>query len=294
VGFFDSFSSGVSSFFGGVGDIFTSFAGSPIGSNFLTTSLEFGLGELADIIGITPSRANDFRGAPAGPLGSAIPGGITNLQLAEFCNRNPGVLVPGTTTRCGGAPAPQRGSLTLPRFDQFTQPAPIPTQVPGVGGLRPQFGVPVPFIPSSQPFGQMPGTRPASFSPGGINMPAFPVSTQQGFPPTGFSGIFNQAQPLFQQASLGGLAAPLIRQLPGIVGGFLGGAAFDALSEGGGMTPMFRPTMAGVRAQSFRATNPVTGQDVFFRPAGKPILWSSDLSACKRVQKVARKARRKN
>jgi len=293
VGFFDSFSSGVSSFFGGVGDIFTSFAGSPIGSNFLSTSLEFGLGELADVIGITPSTLNSQRGAPAGPLGSAIPGGVTNLQLAQFCNANPGVLVPGTTTRCGGAPAPQRGSLTLPRFDQFTQPAPFPTQVPGVGGLRPQFAAPVPFVPSSQPFGAMPGTIPVSF--GGQPMPAFPVSTQQGFPPTGFSGIFNQAQPLFQTAGLTGAIAPLVRQLPGIVGGFLGAGAFDALTGGGGgsVTPMFRPTMAGVRAQSFRATNPVTGQDVFFRPAGKPILWSSDLSACKRVQKVAKRARRK-
>jgi len=88
--------------------------------------------------------------------------------------------------------------------------------------------------------------------------------------------------------------APLLRQLPGFIGGVIGGGAIDALTSGGpAMTPMFRPTMAGVRAQSFRATNPVTGKDVFFRPAGKPILWSSDIACAKRVDKIARRVRRK-
>jgi hypothetical protein len=51
--------------------------------------------------------------------------------------------------------------------------------------------------------------------------------------------------------------------------------------------------MAGARAQFFRTQNPVTGQDTWFRPAGRPILWSGDLTACKRVKKVARRAARK-
>jgi hypothetical protein len=101
---------------------------------------------------------------------------------------------------------------------------------------------------------------------------------------------------IFQPASLLGAGGAIARQLPGIVGGFLGGAAIDAglsgLSAGGG-TPMFRQTMSGARSMFFRTQNPVTGQDVWFRPAGRPVLWSGDFSACKRVKKVARKASRK-
>jgi len=110
--------------------------------------------------------------------------------------------------------------------------------------------------------------------------------------PTFLNASFSPSPRDFTQA--GFPIAPLLRQLPGLVGGAIGGLAVDAFSGGGGAsTPMFRPTMAGVRAQTFRATNPVTGKDVFFRPAGKPILWSSDIACAKRVDKIARRVRRK-
>lgn len=112
--------------------------------------------------------------------------------------------------------------------------------------------------------------------------------------PTFLNASFSPSPANFQNVGLPAIGGALLRQLPGIAGGFLGGAALDAaFTGGGGSTPMFRPTMAGVRAQTFRATNPVTGKDVFFKPMGRPILWSSDIATCKRVDKIARRVRRK-
>jgi len=292
MGFFDSFSTGVGNLATGVGNFINTFAQTPVG----TKLLERGVNELFDVIGGFDTSPPSGRGVPLGPLGSPVPGGITTLQAVEFCaGRTPQTIIPGTPWPCGGmatrgqsTPAPQRGSLTLPR-------APLETGPPVqnfFNPTRPSFGA-LPPIPSSQPFGSIPGAINVGF--GGPSMPAFPVGTQQGFPPNPFAQLIGSTLPSqFQTAGFPAALAPLARQLPGFIGGIIGGNLLDsAISGGGSVTPMFRPTMAGVRAQSFRATNPVTGQDVFFRPAGKPILWSSDLSACKRVRKVARRANRK-
>ena len=71
----------------------------------------------------------------------------------------------------------------------------------------------------------------------------------------------------------------------------------DIVPQGGGgqlsrLTSPFVPTMQGARAQPFIANNPVTGALTWFKPAGRPILWSGDLTACKRVGKIASRARR--
>jgi hypothetical protein len=71
----------------------------------------------------------------------------------------------------------------------------------------------------------------------------------------------------------------------------------DIVRQGGAgqlakLTSPFVPTMAGARAQPFIASNPVTGATTWFKPAGRPILWSGDLTACKRVGKIAARARR--
>jgi hypothetical protein len=172
------------------------------------------------------------------------------------------------------------------------QPGGILNPVQRGGGpvpFRPQLVPPSATFsgPASQPFGVMPGSELAPIpaaAPGGFNMAAFPTTRNVGF----------ATNAIFQPASLAGAGSALLRQLPGVVGGFLGGAAIDAAISGpGGGTPMFRQTMSGARSMFFRTQNPVTGQDVWFRPAGRPVLWSGDFSACKRVKKVARKASRK-
>lgn len=54
----------------------------------------------------------------------------------------------------------------------------------------------------------------------------------------------------------------------------------------------FRPTMAGASAKLFMLPNPVTGKPTWFAPKGRPLLWSGDLTTCKRVRRIARRAKR--
>jgi hypothetical protein len=83
-----------------------------------------------------------------------------------------------------------------------------------------------------------------------------------------------------------------------------GGSSFfdlpgiDIVSQGQGscMGNLTSPFAAGggrgARAKTHVQCDPVSGRPVWFKPAGRPILWSGDLSACKRVRKVASRARR--
>lgn len=174
----------------------------------------------------------------------------------------------------------------LPILQQFgvipqIQPSPIITsRGPGAGplGQRPGGGLaPLPRI-------AMPGgaTTLQPISPFAQNIP-FPVGFPTGRPspapaaPGGIVPAFQSTRGGFQTAAL---------DLPFI----------DVVPQGGGsqlakLTSPFVPTMAGARAQAFIASNPMTGALTWFKPAGKPILWSGDLTACKRVSRIARRAR---
>lgn len=93
-------------------------------------------------------------------------------------------------------------------------------------------------------------------------------------------------------ATIGGIA----RVAGGLAtGAGLGAAAMELFQGSGGGCPTspFTAGTAGARPTIFVAANPVTGRATWFRPAGRPILWSSDLSACRRVRKVAGRARRR-
>jgi len=121
---------------------------------------------------------------------------------------------------------------------------------------------------------------------------AFPTAVNASFP----SSPFTTGNPFFQTTAfpaIGAIGGALARQIPGFLGGLAAGEISGAVAGGGPGTPMFRATMAGARAQFFRTQNPATGQDTWFRPAGRPLLWSGDLTACKRVNKIARRAKRK-
>ena len=110
----------------------------------------------------------------------------------------------------------------------------------------------------------------------------FPGQFAQTTLPQGFGGSF-MAAPFVTQA---GLLDPLERRLPDVPGVDLGPQGSARL-----FSP-FLPTMAGARAQTFIAVNPISQALTWFKPAGRPILWSGDLSACKRVKRVAARARR--
>jgi hypothetical protein len=56
---------------------------------------------------------------------------------------------------------------------------------------------------------------------------------------------------------------------------------------------LFKPTMSGIRAQSIvMVRHPVTNEPVFFRHVGKPVLFSGDFATARRVDKIARRARK--
>jgi hypothetical protein len=295
MGFFDSFSTSFSS---GLSNLGTSFG------TFLPSLVEgfagLGIAKLADVIGLTPTGAapqSGITGAPRGtvpgPLGSAADP-VQQAILSQFF-------------AAGGQTAFERQQLGLAPLSMAQQIAQaqqvqdaqrqLALQPGGILNPVQRGGGPVPFRPTlvppgatfsgpaSQPFGVMPGSELAPIpAAGGQQVAAFPTTRNVGF----------ATNAIFQPASLAGLGGAVIRQLPGVVGGFLGGAAIDAALTGpGGGTPMFKQTMSGARSMFFRTQNPVTGQDVWFRPAGRPVLWSGDFSACKRVKKVARKASRK-
>ncbi len=72
----------------------------------------------------------------------------------------------------------------------------------------------------------------------------------------------------------------------------------DIMPQGSGqactslMSPFAPGGTRGLRAKTHVQTDPVSGRAVWFKPAGTPLLWSGDLTACKRVRKVASRARR--
>jgi hypothetical protein len=63
---------------------------------------------------------------------------------------------------------------------------------------------------------------------------------------------------------------------------------------GNGPIQLFRPSAStGIRpARVVVVPHPVTGAPVFFGNLGRPLLWSRDLSAARKVDRLARRARR--
>ncbi len=93
------------------------------------------------------------------------------------------------------------------------------------------------------------------------------------------------------------LEGGVLSMLPGGGGGEV--MPMPAPSMGCAVGPMscsslFEPTCHGTlrAAREVTAINPQTGKIHFFKNAGRPVLWSSDLAAAKRVRKVASKAAR--
>lgn len=260
------------------GDVFSGIGG------FLT-DVGGGIGSfVSDIFGQpTQTFRESGQAGPPPPLsfGERVGGFAENVagQLFEaavpflFPSRDPKVL-------CIVGPCPQ-----------FT---PFPS---GPGGARLPAGSTqnvIPSIPQSPgtlgriPIGPRVGAaQPLGLATGGVR----PLSGE-------FQTISGGGSVMAAALALPGGAA-ILRQLPGIIGGALGGALFGG--GGGGAVDLpfggqfFTPTMQGVRARALvRITNPATGSDVWFRNVGRPILFAGDFATVKRVRKVAALARRRS
>ena len=94
------------------------------------------------------------------------------------------------------------------------------------------------------------------------------------------------------------------------LGGLLTGAAGGGIVEGamqlfGGGGDVALPTAPGAAAgtifrvqgprlvarRMFQLVNPTTGNVVTYKNVGRPVLYSGDFAACKRVARIARKAK---
>ncbi len=157
----------------------------------------------------------------------------------------------------------------------------------------------------------------------GFNMPNLFRPSGTSFPGTGggssiigdIARIAEAVAPIFirPRGGGGGTAVPMIQGFPaGRAGGraLPGGLSLGPESisipnplSGMDLTPGFRisdcpgtspfgASRAGARPQLFFMQNPTSGRITWFRPAGRPILFSGDVSAAKRVRKVAARARR--
>ncbi|MCI0582610.1 MAG: hypothetical protein L0227_06890, partial [Chloroflexi bacterium] len=102
-------------------------------------------------------------------------------------------------------------------------------------------------------------------------------------------------------AGIGGVLTSLGRSLPSVISrsapsfalGAGVGSALDFFGGGGGaLGEPFATAMGGRRAKTFVVSHPDTGRPVWFRPAGRPLLWSSDFSSARRVRKLAARAAR--
>lgn len=285
------FSSAVGSFFGGVGDFLGGFAGSTLGGQFLGDLGSLAVNKLRSVTGLQPSVVgNRFQ------VGTPLNQFELSQEALLFAARQ-AAAGQATSAQLAAAQAAQLNALRAQQLqveqqlqDQRTRQL-IADRDAAIFGFSSGGGTRVlpPFIP--------PQSIPAQ-SPGGVPV-AFPVDRSAGFPVSAVTNaLFNpQGFPVAQQASLAGLGAGVVRQLPGLLGGFLLGEGVDALSAGGagGGTPLFKIGCNGTSAHpvAFRAPNPVTGKDEWFRPAGRPILFSGDFTAARRVSRVAKMAKKR-
>jgi len=112
-------------------------------------------------------------------------------------------------------------------------------------------------------------------------------------------GFLNDRQRQPQQAGFigpvaGGIGRVLGRNLPAVLGGAAGGAAAEWFGGGDGCGPetFFEPReSSGLRAKRMvTVENPDNGRLHYYVNRGQPVVFSGDYAACRRVQKLARRA----
>jgi hypothetical protein len=152
-------------------------------------------------------------------------------------------------------------------------------------------------LPNQTPIAVSPGINPRA-TPGGYTMassmiPGFGFTLNQGVSGAGLGGILDAIPGLLT----GGLqlANQLVGQRPSQIPipGPLGGITLPSYTpEGSVCVPGLFAARERATAQPFEVPNPITGRTVYYAPRGRPLLFSGDFAACKRVARVAAHARR--
>lgn len=243
--------------------------------------------EVGKGIGAAGGFLGDVLGGALGSLSGAAPSEVGGLgaQLGRVAGGVLGGIFPGpqlTTTGFPGTPpivATPGGGIPIPGF-----PPPV--------GLIPRPGGARPVLTSAG------AIRDTQFLPlGNISAPSEAIMFGGQQPMTMHAALPGGA-PIVQQAGLGGGA------LAGIAGLLGAGAGALVRQFAPGQQPsfapdfnlpfggtFFRPTMRGVTAKHLvMLMHPVTGNPVWYRNVGRPILFSGDAATCRRVRKVSGKA----
>lgn len=96
--------------------------------------------------------------------------------------------------------------------------------------------------------------------------------------------------PIYQQAGIGtAIGGAVLGEGIDLLQNYLGGQG----GAGGACPTMFRaaPSTVARPIKHLTALNPVTGRCHHWEEKGRPVLYASDITACKRVARVARMAR---
>ncbi len=215
---------------------------------------------------LDPGFARAFAPPVAGPvtgargLGFTAPSGFPIL---------PPRRTPSTTATSGG--------FNFLRFIQCLMGSLLPTQ----GGRQ------MPFITTPGPQASAGGFDFGGFLGGALDIARNIFSAPQA-PAQRFPGL----QPAGFLAPLAGAAGRALLPVgAGAFGGALGQGLFDfggaaTLDESAAFTD---PIPGSCRPKAHVKTNPCTGKGVWFTPRGRPLVFSGDMSACKRVDRVAKR-----
>jgi len=103
----------------------------------------------------------------------------------------------------------------------------------------------------------------------------FPELTQAGFPLVGALTRARTLLPAFGAGVAGGVAE-----------NFLGFGGASTLDETAAFTD---PIPGSCRPKAHVKVNPCTGSGTWFVPRGKPLVFSGDMAACRRVDRVAKR-----
>jgi len=151
------------------------------------------------------------------------------------------------------------------------------------------------------PTGSVPGPGQAQLPSLGTGFQSLLSGLNQAGQQLVGSGIFGGGGPVGAAPGFGTAGISSLIRSPGLRNLLLGAGgagAVELLAGGGGgaanLGQPFRATLGGARAQKFMVANPVTGTATWFGPLGKPILFTGDFQAAKRVQRVARRAKRRS
>lgn len=175
---------------------------------------------------------------------------------------------------------------------------------PGAGYLPTPTRMPAPTTPSYLPYGAIQRSVPQNWTPLGAAPQPTPRATPApayGYQPAVYPSVAGALGALGgylwgQNGGNGGMPAfPSVVTDPGTTGGGLGGEIMERLrGVVGGQTTMFR--YGGQRVSPVReiqALHPETGRICTWKYMGRPILYSGDLAACRRVSRVARRVARR-